>query len=192
MNMLNGHKEYFHVDSIDAPKGLLTCTQANADLSYVREKGILIETAEDTRYWKAGQRAQFSDIKVGERLREKSHGIGKDKHRVAWEIFLDDESLLKYQAEQKAVHAERMKHEGAPGYVDAVDGPKLELTMFNEGTEITKLIKAGQKVRVAPAGTDRQAMAAAVSASVSEAKTVGRNLKLELTLTSTGAPFQVT
>src|SRR5258708_39854077 len=44
MNMMNGHKEYFYVDSIDADKGTFTCTQANFDKSFVREKGILIST----------------------------------------------------------------------------------------------------------------------------------------------------
>src|SRR5687767_8362402 len=40
MNMMNGHKEYFHVDHIDAAGGRLVCTQASADKSFVREKGI--------------------------------------------------------------------------------------------------------------------------------------------------------
>src|SRR6187402_3061129 len=68
MNMMNGHKEYFHVDQFDAASGKLTCTWANADLSFVREKGVVIETDKDTRFWKAGQPAKFSDIKTGDKL----------------------------------------------------------------------------------------------------------------------------
>ena len=68
MNMMNGHKEYFHVDGIDAGKGQLTCTWANFDQSFVRDKNILIETDKETRYWKDGQPAKFADIKPGDKL----------------------------------------------------------------------------------------------------------------------------
>ena len=83
MNMMNGHKEYFYVDAFGAEKGRLTCTQANFDMSFVREKGIVIDTAADTRSWKAGQPAKFADIKLGDKLRTKTHGTGKGKARVA-------------------------------------------------------------------------------------------------------------
>jgi hypothetical protein len=109
MNMLNGHKEYFHVDTIDAANGRLTCIWANIDQSFVREKGVVIETDRDTRYWKAGQPAKFADIQAGDKLRTKTHGVGKGKRRVAWEVFLDEESLKKFQTEQIAVHAKRMQ-----------------------------------------------------------------------------------
>ncbi|HSI61653.1 MAG TPA: hypothetical protein VLE43_01005 [Candidatus Saccharimonadia bacterium] len=166
MNMMNGHKEYFYVDTIDADKKQVTCTWANFDKSFVREKGVVITTDAETRYWKAGQAAAFADIKVGDRLRTKTHGVGKGKVRVAWEVFLDDESLAKFQNEQKAVHAARIKEEGAPGYVDEASGTTLKLTLFNEGGDVAKQLKAGKPVRVAPAGVDRKPTAKAISATV--------------------------
>jgi hypothetical protein len=170
MNMMNGHKEYFHVDSIDAAKGQLTCTQANLDKSYVREKDILIETDADTRYWKAGQPAKFADIQVGDKLRTKTHGAGKGKVRMCWEVFLDDESLLKFQTEQKAVHAKRMAEEGAPGYVDQAADREIQLTLFQEAGDVSRQLKAGQKVRVAPAGVDRKPTAQPITGSVTAAQ----------------------
>ena len=122
MNMMNGHKEYFYVDSIDADKGTLTCTQANFDKSFVREKGILISTDAETKYWKDAQPAKFADIKVGDKIRTETHGVGKGKVQMCWNVFLDDESLLKFQNEQKAVEAKRLQEEGSPGYVDKLDG----------------------------------------------------------------------
>ena len=116
MNMLLGHKEFYHVDAIDTEKRQITCTQGNADKSYVREQGIVIAMDQETRYWQAGAAAKFADIKPGAQLRTKTHGVGKGKTRIAWEVFLDEESLLKFQAEQKAVHVERIAAEGAPGY----------------------------------------------------------------------------
>lgn len=192
MNMMNGHKEYFYVDGIATDKGQLTCTWANFDKSFVRDKNVLIETDKDTRFWKAGQPAKFADIKVGDRVRTKTHGIGKGKSRVAWEVFLDDESLIKFQSEQKAVHEARIKKEGAPGYVDVSDGPKLSLTMFNEGEVQVKQLKAGKTVRVAPAGIDRKPTTAPVEATVVEVKPAGRQTAVILTLKVPNAKFQPT
>ena len=168
MNMMNGHKEYFHVDAIDAANGKLTCKWANADLSFIREPAITLETDKDTRFWKLGQSAKFSDIKIGDKLRTKTHGTGSGKHRVAWEVFLDDESLLQFQTEQKAVHAARMKEQGAPGYVDEANGTTLKLTLFNEADEYLKPLKPGVAMRVAAAGVDRKPVITPIQAKVVE------------------------
>ena len=189
MNMMNGHKEYFHVDQIDAAAGKLTCTWANADQSFVREKNVVIETGKDTRLWKAGQPAKFSDIKTGDKLRTKTHGIGKGKTRMAWEFFLDDESLLKFQAEQKAVHAKRILEEGAPGYVDASSGTQLTLTLFNEGDEQIKRLKQGTSVQVAPAGVDRKPTAAPITGKVTTLGKNGRQTQVTRELTASSEKF---
>lgn len=187
LNFLNGHREYYYVDRIDAEKGRIEFTQANFDKSFVREQGLFLETDKDTRYWKAGRPAKFSDIAVGDKLRTKTHGIGSGKVRVGWEVFLDDESLLKFQAEQKAVHAARMTAEGLPGYVDKLADRQLALTLFQEGGEFARQLKAGQKVRVAPAGLDRKPTTAPVAATVLEAKMTGNLGKVMLTLEADGA-----
>lgn len=191
MNMMNGHKEFYHVTSVDPAKGTITCDWFTADHALQREKDLVIETTAETKYWKDGKPAQFSDIKAGDDLREQSHGTGAGKHRVAWNIFLDQASLDAFQAKQKIVHAERIKTQGAPGYVDQASGTSLSLTMFPEGSDLIKDLKAGQTVKVAPAGVDRNPTAKPVAATVTEAKTVGRYLKLTLTLDSAGTPFQV-
>ena len=172
LNFLNGHREYYYVDKIDA------------------EKGLFLETDKDTRYWKAGRPAKFSDIVVGDKLRTKTHGIGSGKLRVCWEIFLDDESLLKFQTEQEAVHAARMKAEGLPGYVDKLADRQLALTLFQEGGEFARQLKAGQKVRVAPAGVDRKPTTAPVAATVAEAKMAGSLGKVVLTLDADGKGWE--
>lgn len=184
MNMLNGHKEYFHVDKIDAAKRSLDCMWASSDKSYIRQTNVVIETDGETRFWKAGAIAKFSDIKLGDKLRTKTHGAGSGKRRIAWEVFLDDESLVKFQTEQKAVHAARIAKEGAPGYVDEVNGKELKLTLFNEGADIAKLLKAGKLVRVAPAGVDRKPTSAPLTATLTAATTKGRETKVTLTLSA--------
>ncbi len=190
MNMMNGHKEYFYVDRIDADKGTLDCTQANFDRSFIREKGIVISTDAETRYWKAGQPARFADIQVGDKLRTKTHGIGKGKVQMCWEVFLDDESLLKFQTEQKAVHAKRMAEEGAPGYVDKLSERELNLTLFQEAGDIARQLKPGQKVRVAAAGVDRKPTGAPLTGAITAAKMAGNLGKVTLTLDATSADFQ--
>ncbi len=179
MNMMFNHKEYFYVDGIDAEKGQLTCTWANFDKSFIRDKSVLLETDAATRYWKAGQPAKFKDIQVGDRVRTKTHGVGKGKTRMCWEVFLDDESLLKFQAEQRAVHRRRMQEEGLPGYVDESAAGALRLTLFHEGGEALDLLKPGQKVRVARAGVDRRPTAAAVDGVVSARKGVEVTLEID-------------
>jgi hypothetical protein len=182
MNFLNGHKEYYYVDRIDADKGEVECTDANFDKSFVREKGILIETDKDTRYWKQGQSVKFSEIKIGDKLRTKTHGVGKGKVRVAWEVFLDDESLLKFQSEQKAAEAKRLQEEGSPGYVDNLDGKNVDLTLFQESGELSHKLKPGMKVRIAPAGVDRKAIGTPVNGSVTAAKMTGNLCKVSIQL----------
>lgn len=177
------------MDGIDADKGTLDCTQASLDRSYVREKGIAISTDAAARYWKAGQAAKFADIKIGDKLRTKTHGIGKGKVQMCWEVFLDDESLLKFQSEQKAVHAKRMAEEGAPGYVDKLTGRELDLTLFQEAGDIARQLKPGQKVRVAAAGVDRKPAGAPVTGIIAAAKMAGNLGKVTLTLDAASADF---
>lgn len=190
MNMLNGHKEYFHVDKTDAAKRAFDCTWASFDKSFIRQTNVLIEADGETRFWKAGAPAKFTDIKPGDKLRTKTHGAGAGKRRIAWEVFLDDESLLKFQAEQKAVHAARIVKEGAPGYVDESNGKELKLTLFNEGADIAKQLKAGKPVRVAPAGVDRKPTTAPLTATIATTTTKGRETKVTLTLSAPEAKFQ--
>jgi hypothetical protein len=190
MNMMNGHKEYFYVDAIDAATGTLDCTQANADKSYVREKGIAISTDAETKYWKDGQPAKFAAIKVGDRLRTETHGVGKGKVQMCWNVFLDDASLVKFQDAQKALESKRLAEEGAPGYVDKIEGGALELTLFQESGEISRALKAGQKVRVAPAGADRKAIGTPVIGTVTAAKMAGNLGKATLTLGAAADGFQ--
>ncbi len=190
MNMMNGHKEYFYVDKIDTAKRAFDCTWASFDKSFIRQTNVLIETDGETRFWKAGAPAKFTDIKIGDKLRTKTHGMGKGKTRMAWEVFLDDESLVKFQTEQKAVHAARILKEGAPGYVDESKGTELRLTLFNEGGDVAKQIKVGKSVRVAPAGVDRKPMVTPLMAKVTAVNTKGRECKVTLTLSAEEAKFQ--
>lgn len=190
MNMMNGHKEYFYVDAIDAAAGTLDCTQANFDKSFVREKGIAISTDTETKFWKDGQPAKFADIKVGDKIRTETHGVGKGKVQMCWNVFLDDASLVKFQDAQKALEAKRIAEEGAPGYVDRVADREMDLTLFQESGEISHALKAGQKIRVAAAGVDRKASGALFDAVVATAKMAGNLGKVTVTLDAAPAGFQ--
>ena len=190
LNMLNGHKEYYYVEQADAATGRITFTQANFDKSFIRATNVVMETDAQTRFWKAGAPATFADLKPGDKLRAKTHGTGKGKSRVCWEVFLDDESLLKFQRAQQAVHAQRLAAEGLPGYVDARAEQQLTLTLFQEGGEWIRALKVGQKVRVAPAGVDRKPTGAPLHATVAAAKMAGNLGKVTLTLEAGADAFQ--
>lgn len=185
MNFQAGHKEYYWVDAIDPKAGTIAFTQANADKSFVREKGLVMSTDANTRYWKGGKPAAFADIKVGDKLLAKTHGVGKGKTRVCWELFLDDASRDLFRDEQRAVHAKRMAAEGLPGYVDAADGPALKLTLFPEGQDQAKGLKPGRKVRVAPAAVDRRPVVEPAAGTVAAVK-AGRGNVTEVTVTLPG------
>ncbi|HEY1785748.1 MAG TPA: hypothetical protein VGG30_09380 [Pirellulales bacterium] len=191
MNFLNGHKEYYRVDSVDASSGKIEVTDIN-DKDWVRATGIILETDGDTRYWKKGEPAKFADIQLGDKLRTKTHGVGKGKVRRCWEVFLDDASLVKFQEEQRQVHRGRILAEGMPGYVDQAEGDRLQLTLFSDGAELFAKLKAGSRVRVAPAGVDRKATAEATAAVVEETKPEGRSRTVSLKLDQpAGSAFQV-
>lgn len=183
MNFLNGHKEYYWVDRLDPTKGEIEYTQANADKSFVRAKELILETDKDTRYWKNGEPAKFADIKVGDKLRTKSHGLGKGKHHVCWEVFLDDASLEKFQKEQQAVHSKRLTEVGWPGYVDAIADNEIKLTLFQEGKEWAKELKAGRAVALAPAGIDRVG-GMSTEGTVKESKAAGNLTLVTISLKS--------
>ena len=183
MNFLNGHKEYYWVDRVDPAKGEIEYTQANADKSFERAKGLILETDDQTRYWKNGEMVKFADIKVGDKLRTKSHGVGKGKHHRCWEVFLDDASLEKFQKEQQAVHSKRLAEHGWPGYVDGNAAGEIQLTLFQEGKELAKELKAGRTVRVAPAGADRKPSKAVVG-TIKAQKPLGNLTQVTITLMS--------
>jgi len=190
MNMMNGHKEYFYVDAVDAAAGTLNCTQANFDKSFVREKGIVISTDAETKYWKDAQPAKFADIKVGDKIRTETHGVGKGKVQMCWNVFLDDASLAKFQDAQKALESKRIAEEGAPGYVDRNEGTALDLTLFQESGEVSHALKAGQKIRVVAAGVDRKPTGTPATGTVAAAKMAGNLGKVTLTLDAGSAGFR--
>lgn len=192
MNMLNGHKEYYFVDSIDAQNGTLRFTWAKGDKSFVRATDLTLQTDEETRFWKQGKAAKFADIQVGDKLRAKTRGTGKGNGRIAWHVFLDDESLLQFQSEQQALHAKRMATEGLPGYVDDVSDNTIDLTLFQEAGIVAQKLTAGQQVRVAPAGSNRQAMGDPIDAEVVSCKRQGKIYQLKLKTDSKPRGFQVT
>jgi hypothetical protein len=182
MNFQAGHKEYYWVDALDPTAGTITFTQANTDKSFVRQTGVVMGTDANTRYWKRGKPAAFKDIRVGDKLLVKTHGVGKGKTRVCWEVFLDDESRDVFRVEQQAVHAKRMATEGLPGYVDGAAGATLKLTLFSEGADAAKGLKAGRKVRVAPSGVDRKPVVEPTAATVTAVAPAKGNC-YEVTLT---------
>ncbi len=187
MNFLVGHKEYFHVERLDAENQRLEVTLGSGDLSFVRTKGLFLETDKETHFWKNRQPARFADIRVGDKLRTRTHGLGKGQARVCWEVFLDEASILDFQAEQRAVHAARMKAEGLPGYVDRVEDKEVELTLFQEARDEARELKAGQQVRLAAAGVDRKPSGPDVGGTVSAAKMAGNLAKVKVRL-DTPAP----
>ena len=192
MNFLNGHKEYYWVDSIDAPGGKIEVTDANFDKSCVRSQGHHPGNRRRHALLAKGEPASFSDIQVGDKLRTKTHGVGKGKARRCWEVFLDDASLVKFQDEQKQVNRGRMMAEGMPGYVDQAEADRLQLTLFSEGSELFGKLKPGAQVRVAPAGVDRKATGEPTAAVVEETKPEGRNRTVTLKLDQpTGNTFPV-
>ena len=68
----------------------------------------------------------------------------------------------------------------------------LELTLFAEGGEVFRKLKAGQTVRIAPAGVDRKPSSEPVTAAVAAFK-MDRNLgKVSLTVTGSTAAFRAT
>jgi hypothetical protein len=192
MNFLNGHKEFYHIDKIDAAGKKLEITQASADKSFVRTKGITLEMDPQTRYWKKGQPATFADIQKGDKLQTKTHGLGKGQRRVCWEVFLDVESLEKFRDEQRAVLSKRMKSEGLPGYVDRNEKGRVELTLFQEAREETKSLKKGQAVSLAATGPDRAATGAKFTGKLESLTPIGNLTKVAVTLDSPSEVLRVT
>jgi hypothetical protein len=173
MNMLNGHKEYYHVQALDPAKGTITFMHANPDKSLIRWEGVVMHTNPETQFWKAGKLASYKDLKVGDMFRAKTKGMGCGRTCIAWHVFLDDESLLKFRDEQEAIHASNMARYGLTGYLDEVGGGELALTLFRETREFASKLKAGQKVKVAPASFDRKPKAEPVEAKILSVKPKG-------------------
>lgn len=191
MNMLNGHKEYFFVETIDAQSGRIGFTWAKGDRSFIREEGLFFDTNQETKYWKDGKTAKFSDIKVGDKLRTKSRGNGKGRSRIAWHVFLDDASLVKFRDEQLAVQTERLQKDGAAGYVDQVAGVELALTMFGSGLSVVEQLKPDMRIRVAPAGNNLKLTGEVMMGKVVKVTGRGKTRKLTLELDAPAKGFCV-
>lgn len=191
MNFLNNHTEWFFIDKIDRDAGRLTTHQAKYDESFIRTPVVEIDVDADTKYWREGQPIRFDDLKVGDKVQTKTRSTDAGKRRIAWHVFLDGASLLKMQAEQKPVHATRLKAEGMPGYADAIgsdtaEGQTVELTLFGEVDEFAKKLKAGWKGKLAPAGVDRKPTAEPVDVTSTAAKMAGKLCKVTV---QTSAPL---
>ncbi len=182
MNMLNGHKEYYFVETIDESSGRIGFTWARGDKSFIREKGLSLETNSETQYWKDGKPAKFSDIKLGDRLRAKTHGRGKGRSRICWHVFLDEMSLLKFRTRQIAVQDERLAKDGAIGYLDLIKGLEMNFTMFGSGIGLVEQLKSGMKVLVAPAGNNLKQTGESVSGTVVAVGRAGHTHTRPLTL----------
>lgn len=192
MNMLHGHKEYYHIQSIDLAKGTLTFMHAKADKSLIRWENVVMHTNLETKYWREGKPASFQDLKTGAMIRAKTKGMGKGRTCLAWHIFLDDESLMKFREEQMAVHAAKMKKDGMTGYVDKAGCNKLELTLFRETRDFAPQLKPGAKVKVAPAAFNREPTAPPIEATVLSNKPQGVLHKLQLSTNADATNFQAT
>lgn len=192
MNMLNGHKEYYFVDSIDEKNRSLQFTWAKGDRSFTRESGLTLQTDGDTKFWKDGRLVTFDEISVGDRLRAKTRGTGKGRGRIAWHVFLDDESLLSFQAVQMEVHRKKMITQGLPGYVDVVTDGGLEITLFQEAGVLAEELKPGQSIRVAPADTDRRANGKGIAAQVVTCDRSRKIYRLKLKTDARPECFRVT
>lgn len=187
MNFLKNHKEWYYVTAIE--KDRFKTDQANENReSFTREKDVYIDVDANTKYFRGGQEVKRDDVQVGDRMQIKARGVGQGIKRIAWLVFLDAESLEKFSAEQRAVHAERMKADGFPGYVDAVSGNAVEMTLFGWARDYNKGIKTGMEVKLAPVGTDLKPTAEPVAAKITAVKPLGNNTKLTLELAA--APAQ--
>ncbi len=186
MNFLRNHKEWYYVTAIE--KGRFKCDQANENREmFTREKDVLIDVDAQTKYFRGGQEVKLEDVKVGDRMQIKAHGVGQGMKRIAWFVFLDAESVEKFAADQRSVHSARMKADGFPGYVDMVSGNNaggstVEMTLFGWARDYNKSIKPGLEVRLAPVGKDLKPSAEAVSAKITAVKPLGHNTKLTLEL----------
>ncbi len=198
MNFFLNHGEWYFIDAIDRDSGAITVHQAKADESFVREKDVVVHVDKDTKFWQNGQPTSFDALKVGDKFQTKARGTGKGQGRIAWHVFLDTDSLLKFQGEQQKAHAQRMRDEGLPGYVDAVsngagsdgagsDGAgfegagsegTVELTLFRHTSDWAKSLKPGVTARLASAGPDRQAQGKGVEVTVVAAKMQGTLCKV--------------
>ena len=102
------------------PQGILLCrshrspAKANSNAptptsirAISREKGILIETDSETRYWKAGQPAKFSDIQIGDKLRhQRRTESAKERCGCVGRCFSTTKACKKFQTEQKDAGAQ--------------------------------------------------------------------------------------
>lgn len=187
MNFLKNHKEWYYVTAIE--KGRFKCDQANENReSFTREKDVYIDVDARTKYYRGGKEVTLEDVKIGDRMQIKAHGVGQGQKRIAWYAFLDSESLELFAADQREVHANRMKLEGFPGYVDAASvnnagGNTVEVTLFGWARDYNKSIKTGMEVQLAPAGVDMKPTAEPIAAKITAVKPLGNNTKLTLEVT---------
>ena len=106
---------------------------------------------------------------------------------ATWQLLDAFQSLIN---EQQAVHFKRLESEVLAGYVDGRDGKVVRLSLFFETKDVSKELKAGQKIRLAPAGFDRKPTAIPVTGTVTgEVKAVRKVWKVTVTLDAENSAF---
>lgn len=182
MNFFNNHHEWYWIDAIDKSQGVFTCHQANDDQSFVREKEVLVNFDKDSKFYRQGAEIGVDEVKVGDRMQVKTHGVGRGIKQIIWLAFLDTPSLQKFQAEQKQVHAQRLQQEGLPGYLDALTSGEAQVSLFRETSEFAKQLKPGMAAQLAIAGSNRQAQGKPIATTVNAVKQQGVITKVTLTI----------
>ena len=157
MNFLNNHHEWYWIDKIDRAAGTFTCHQADADQKFVREKEVVVNFDEKTKYWKAGQLISLDQIAPGDRMqikaaryRERAETFGS-RGTCSW----IRESLAKIPSRTKGRPSfpTDAETEGLPGYVDSVTDNEVQITLFRETGEFVPRLKPGMPARTSGGGS---------------------------------------
>lgn len=169
----------YRLDELHLGEGKLLTTRHGASAAQADLGRRELHVNDLTRLWKGDKQVQVSDLAVGDELLFNLTGTVPSNANaqaatapmpgVCTDIWIGADTHHHVTAEQRKRHAEFLKARGLPGWIDAIDGNKLSVTLFSGdpenfqpllddfavGKELSTVV-ANQELRTWNPGTDRE------------------------------------
>lgn len=167
----HSHKQYWEVKSIDEKTGKVE----GLIHGHKGIKGpITFFVDKNTKYWLAGQEVKADQLKVGSRVKTRTHCSENGTSRIAWDVILDDHSLESlFLKPQVSKMLQQEKELGVPAYVNAIENNSVTFTIFREPAKRYKNLKKGSSVDASSADWALKTNSQRIGGKVSNAKYKG-------------------
>lgn len=130
----------YRLDELHLGEGRLLTTRHGGSARQSDQGRSELHVNDLTRFWKGDKQVQVSDLAVGDELLFNLTGTtaaagDTAKEGVCSDVWIGVDTHQRVTQEQRTKHEEFLKARGLPGWIDAIDGNKLTVSLFSGDPE---------------------------------------------------------